>query len=119
MLRVVGGAEPGVSTYILVLILLLLLLLHAPSGGDPALELQPALHHVLVRLAHLARVIECALAPVSRGNVDRKTDIRSLSNDVWFQFQPSDRFGAKLLKTQTRPFERETERVPFAAFDRL
>jgi hypothetical protein len=118
MLRVVGGAEPGVSTYILVLILLLLLLLHAPSGGDPALELQPALHHVLVRLAHLARVMECALAPVSREtSIDRKTDIRF--NDVWFQFQPSDRFGAKLLTTQTRPFEGETERVPFAAFDRL
>ena len=117
MLRVVGGAEPGVSTYILVLILLLLLL-HAPSGGDPALELQPALHHVLVRLAHLARVMEFALAPVSREtSIDRKTDIRF--NDVWFQFQPSDRFGAKLLTTQTHPFEGETERVPFAAFDRL
>jgi hypothetical protein len=119
MLRVVGGAEPGVSTYILVLILLLLLLLHAPSGGDPALELQPALHHVLVRLAHLARVNECALAPVSRETSIEKLTFVSLSNDVWFQFQPSDRFGAKLLKTQTRPFERETERVPFAAFDRL
>ena len=66
------ASSPCVSTYFLVLIFLLLLL-HAPSGGNPTLELQPALHHVLVRLAHLAG--DRVRARVrSRGNVDRSVD---------------------------------------------